>query len=250
MAVIQVRQLTKRFGAVAAVDRLSFEIGPGLVTGFLGPNGAGKTTTLRMLLGLVQPTSGQATIWGRRYAELGGRRPKVGVLLEASGIHPGRTVYDHLRVRCAASALPRSRVDAVLEAAGLSALAARRAGHLSLGERQRLGLAGALLGDPEVLILDDGRLICHASVSELLAGARPVVVVRTPDAARLREALQEHGAGVQVIAADRLQISGSTIEQVATVAAARRLPLFEISTQGDSLEEAFLQVTSAAGRPG
>ena len=299
MAVIQVRQLTKRFGAVAAVDRLSFEIGPGLVTGFLGPNGAGKTTTLRMLLGLVQPTRGQATIWGRRYAELGGRRPKVGVLLEASGIHPGRTVYDHLRVRCAASALPRSRVDAVLEAAGLSALAARRAGHLSLGERQRLGLAGALLGDPEVLILDEpgngldpaglswlrgflrqlaaqgrtvlvsshllaevaqtadevividgGRLICHASVSELLAGVRPVVVVRTPDAARLREALQEHGAGVQVIAADRLQISGSTIEQVATVAAACRLPLFEISTQGDSLEEAFLQVTSAAGRPG
>ena len=99
-------------------------------------------------------------------------------------------------------------------------------------------------------MIDGGRLICHASVSELLADARPVVVVRTPDAARLREALQEHGAGVQVIAADRLQISGSTIEQVATVAAARRLPLFEISTQGDSLEEAFLQVTSAAGRPG
>jgi len=298
MAVIEVCQLTKQFGRVTAVDELSFEIGSGVLTGFLGPNGAGKTTTLRMLLGLVRPTSGQATILGRRYAELGDRRHTVGALLEASGFHPGRTVRDHLRVRCAALGLPRSRADAVLEVTGMSTLASRRAGNLSLGERQRLGLAGALLGDPEVLILDEpgngldpagvlwlrgflrqlaaegrtvlvsshmlaevartadeviivdgGRLISHAPVSQLLAGAQEVVVVRTPHAAELREALEASGASVQLIAADRLEIGGSTIEQVATLAAARSLPVFEISRQASSLEEAFLRVTSAAGRP-
>ena len=298
MAVIEVRRLTKQFGRVTAVDELSFEIGPGVLTGFLGPNGAGKTTTLRMLLGLERPSSGQATIWGRRYVELGDRRHKVGALLEASGFHPGRTVRDHLRVRCAAAGLPRSRTDLVLEATGMSTLAGRRAGNLSLGERQRLGLAGALLGDPEVLILDEpgngldpagvswlrgflgqlaaegrtvlvsshmlaevaqtadeviiiegGRLISQAPVKQLLAGAREVVVVQTPQAAALREALEAEGASVQVIAADRLEIRGATIEQVATLAAARRLPVFEISTQAGSLEEAFLRVTSAAGRP-
>jgi ABC-2 type transport system ATP-binding protein len=298
MAVIEVRQLTKQFGRVTAVDELSFKIGSGVLTGFLGPNGAGKTTTLRMLLGLERPTSGQATLWGMRYAELGDRRHKVGALLEASGFHPGRTVRDHLRVRCAASGLPRSRADIVLEATGMSTLADRRAGNLSLGERQRLGLAGALLGDPEVLILDEpgngldpagvswlrgflrqlaaegrtvlvsshmlaevaqtadeviiiegGRLISQAPVKQLLAGAREVVAVRTPQAAALREALEAEGASVQIIAADRLEIEGSTIEQVATLAAARRLPVFEIAAQAGSLEETFLRVTSAAGRP-
>ena len=154
-AVIEVRQLTKRFGAVTAVDRLSFQVGTGTVTGFLGPNGAGKTTTLRMLLGLVRPDSGQASIWGKRYADLGDRRRMVGVVLEASGFHPGRRVRDHLRVRCAAAGISFSRADAVLEMTGLAGLAGRRAGSLSLGERQRLGLAAALLGDPEVLILDE-----------------------------------------------------------------------------------------------
>ena len=298
MAVIEVRQLTKQFGRVTAVDELSFEIGPGVLTGFLGPNGAGKTTTLRMLLGLERPSSGQATIWGSRYVELGDQRHKVGALLEASGFHPGRTVRDHLRVRCAALGLPRSRVDAALEAAGMSKLAARRAGNLSLGERQRLGLAGALLGDPEVLILDEpgngldpagvtwlrgflrqlgaegrtvlvsshmlaevaqtadeilvidgGRLIAHAPVGQLLAGAPGVVLVRTAQAAELRGVLEAEGARIRVIAADRLEISGLTTEHVATVAAARRLPLFEISAQAESLEDAFLRVTSAAGRP-
>ena len=297
MAVIEVRQLTKRFGAVTAVDQLSFELGPG-VTGFLGPNGAGKTTTLRMLLGLVRPSSGQAAFWGRPYAELGPRRHLVGAVLEASGFHPGRTVRDHLRVRCAACGLPRSRVDEVLEATGMSALAGRRAGNLSLGERQRLGLAGALLADPEVLILDEpgngldpagvtwlrgllrqlgaqgrtvlvsshmlaevaqtadevividgGRLISHAPVGQLLAGTPEVVVVRTAQAAELREVLESEGARVRVIAADRLEISGLATERVATVAAAHRLPLFEISAQAESLEDAFLRVTSAAGRP-
>ena len=154
-AVIEVRQLTKRFGAVTAVDRLSFQVKAGTVTGFLGPNGSGKTSTLRMLVGLVRPDSGQARIWGNRYADLGVWRRKVGVVLEASGFHPGRTVRDHLRVRCAASGIAVSRADAVLEVTGLDGLAGRRAGALSLGGRQRLGLAAALLGSPEVLILDE-----------------------------------------------------------------------------------------------
>ena len=155
MAVIEVHELSKRFGAVTAVDQLSFQIGPGTITGFLGPNGAGKTTTLRMLLGLVRPDSGQATIWGRRYAELGGRRRSVGAVLEALRVPPRpdrpRSAADPVRRR----RHRRSRIDAMLDVTGLAGLAGRRAGRLSLGERQRLGLAGALLGDPGVLILDE-----------------------------------------------------------------------------------------------
>jgi ABC-2 type transport system ATP-binding protein len=155
MTVIEVRGLTKRFGSATVVDGLSFAVGPGTVTGFLGPNGAGKTTTLRVLLGLVRPTSGQATIWGKPYRELGEPRRRVGAVLEASGFHPGRTVADQLGVRCAATGAARSRIGAVLAETGLGELAGRRAGRLSLGERQRLGLAGALLGDPELLVLDE-----------------------------------------------------------------------------------------------
>jgi len=155
VTVIEVRDLAKRFGQTLAVDGLSFMAGAGTVTGFLGPNGAGKTTTLRMLLGLVTPTSGQALIWGRPYRELGAMRRQVGAILEASGFHPGRTVADHLRVRCAAMSVAPSRITAVLAETGMAGLAGRRAGSLSLGERQRLGLAGALLGEPDVLILDE-----------------------------------------------------------------------------------------------
>jgi len=155
VTVIEVRDLAKRFGQTPAVDGLSFVVEAGTVTGFLGPNGAGKTTTLRMLLGLVTPTSGQAVIWGRPYRELGARRRRVGAILEASGFHPGRTVADHLRVRCATMGVVPSRITAVLAETGMLELAGRRAGSLSLGERQRLGLAGALLGEPDVLVLDE-----------------------------------------------------------------------------------------------
>jgi ABC-2 type transport system ATP-binding protein len=155
MAAISVQGLTKRFGDVLAVDRLDFEVDPGTVTGFLGPNGAGKTTTLRMLLGLVAPTSGTATIDGRPYRELADPARRVGAVLEQSGFHPDRPARDHLRALATAAGLAPRRVDEVLEQTGLAAAARRRVGGFSLGMRQRLGLAAALLGDPGVLVLDE-----------------------------------------------------------------------------------------------
>ncbi|WP_307797464.1 ABC transporter ATP-binding protein [Actinomadura barringtoniae] len=145
----------KRFGAVVAVDGLSFTARPGMVTGFLGPNGAGKTTTLRSLLGLVRPTEGRALINGRAYAELERPAAVVGAALEATGFHPGRSARDHLRVTCMSANLPGERVDAVLEMTGLTEDADRRVGTYSLGMRQRLALATAVLGEPPVLILDE-----------------------------------------------------------------------------------------------
>jgi ABC-2 type transport system ATP-binding protein len=155
MPAIHVQNLTKRFGAVTAVDHLTFEVRPGTITGFLGPNGAGKTTTLRALLGLVRPTSGTALVNGVPYAELPHPGFAVGAVLEASGFHPGRTARDHLRVVARPDGIPASRVDAVLDDVGLTADAGRRVGGFSLGMRQRLGLAAALLGDPPILVLDE-----------------------------------------------------------------------------------------------
>ncbi|MCW2933746.1 MAG: export transporter ATP-binding protein [Actinomycetia bacterium] len=299
MTVIEVRDLGKRFGPATVVDGLSFAVGAGTVTGFLGPNGAGKTTTLRVLLGLVRPTSGQAVIWGRPYRELGDRRHRVGAVLEASGFHPGRTVADHLRVRCAATGTGRSRVGAVLAETGMGELAGRRAGSLSLGERQRLALAGALLGDPELLILDEpangldpagvlwlrgllrrlgdqgrtvlvsshilgevaqfadravvidrGRLVSAGPVTDLVKATRQAVTVRTPRAEALHAALASEGAGVRAAGPDRLEITGLGTEQVATLAAALGIPIFEMTADASSLEEAFLRLTASEGRPG
>ena len=153
--MIEVDGLRKRFGAVRAVDDLSFRAAPGAVTGFLGPNGAGKSTTLRSILGLVHPDSGSARVLGRRYRDLDRPTERVGAILEASEIHPGRSGRNHLRVLACAAGVPRSRVDEVLRLVELEGAARRRAGGYSLGMRQRLGLATALLGDPEVLIADE-----------------------------------------------------------------------------------------------
>jgi ABC-2 type transport system ATP-binding protein len=155
MPVIEVCGLTKRFGPVLAVDRLSFAVEPGEVVGFLGPNGAGKTTTLRMLLGLVRPDAGTATINGSPYPDLPEPLHQVGAVLEASSFHPGRTARNHLRVQALAGQADPSRIDDVLELTGLTDAADRRVGGFSLGMRQRLGLATALLTDPELLILDE-----------------------------------------------------------------------------------------------
>jgi ABC-2 type transport system ATP-binding protein len=152
MTDVCLQGLTKNFGRATAVRDLSVTVTPG-VTGFLGPNGAGKTTTLRMLLGLVRPTAGTATIGGLRYADLPHPRRTVGALLDATGFHPGRTGRQHLLISAEASGLPRARVDEVLDLVELPP--SQRIGSYSLGMRQRLGLATALLGDPEVLILDE-----------------------------------------------------------------------------------------------
>jgi ABC-2 type transport system ATP-binding protein len=152
---IVVSGLTKQYKRVRAVDNLSFEVQPGRVTGFLGPNGAGKTTTLRMLLNLVTPTAGTATIGGQRYADLPQPLHTVGAVLEASSAHKGRTGRNHLRVIAASAGLPTSRVDDVLKLVGLAPAAKRKFKGYSLGMKQRLGIAAALLGDPQVLILDE-----------------------------------------------------------------------------------------------
>ncbi len=153
--VFEVRGLTKRYRDVVAVDNLSFSVPPRRVTGFLGPNGAGKTTTLRMLLGLAAPTSGTATINGCRYRDLAEPLKEVGAMLDESGAHRSRTGRDHLRVQCAAVGLPAHRADEVLDFVGLTQAATRRYGQYSLGMRQRLNLAQAMLGDPAVLVLDE-----------------------------------------------------------------------------------------------
>ncbi|NUS66701.1 MAG: ATP-binding cassette domain-containing protein [Saccharothrix sp.] len=153
--MIEVRELTKRYRATRAVDGLSFEVKPGYVAGFLGPNGAGKSTTMRAILGLDRPTSGEALVDGRRYAGI--RRPMhhVGALLDAGAVHGGRSAYDHLRVLARSNGIKDSRVVATLEQVGLAGVAKRRAGSLSLGMKQRLGVAAALLGDPGVLLFDE-----------------------------------------------------------------------------------------------
>jgi len=156
MPTIQARGLTKRFGAdVVAVDHLDFDAIPGGVTGFLGPNGAGKTTTLRMLLGLVTPTSGSVLIDGHRYRDLPNPTMRVGAVLEASGFHPARTARNHLKLIAEVAGLPFSRVDECLDLVGLSEVAQRAVGGFSLGMRQRLELARAMLGKPDILVLDE-----------------------------------------------------------------------------------------------
>ena len=152
---IELRGLSKSFGSVHAVTDLSFTVPPGKVTGFLGPNGAGKTTTLRMLLGLVRPSAGTATFNGTHYRDLAQPLATVGTALEASSFHPGRSARDHLAVYVAAAGIPKRRIDDVLTQVGLVEHCDRRVGGYSLGMRQRLGLAFALLGDPGVLVLDE-----------------------------------------------------------------------------------------------
>ena len=153
--MIEARDLTKRYGEKLAVDHLSFTVEAGRVTGFLGPNGAGKSTTMRLILGLDHPQSGTATIDGRRYADLAQPLRTVGALLEARSMHPGRSAYNHLLFLAQTQGLPRSRVDQVLDLVGLGEVARKRTGGYSLGMGQRVGIAVALLGDPQVLMLDE-----------------------------------------------------------------------------------------------
>ncbi len=153
--MISVEHLTKRFNDTTAVDDLSFEVKPGLITGFLGPNGSGKSTTMRLILGLDQPTKGRALINGKSYHSLSAPLCEVGALLDAKAVHPGRSARNHLLALAVSNGIPTSRVDEVLDFVGLASVAKKRAGNFSLGMSQRLGIAGALLGDPPVLLFDE-----------------------------------------------------------------------------------------------
>jgi len=222
---IVVSGLTKHYKAVRAVDNLSFTVEPGRVTGFLGPNGAGKTTTLRMILSLVRPTSGRATIGGQRYADLSEPLRRVGAVLEASSAHKGRTGINHLRVLCAAAGLPRQRADEALALVGLTPAAKRKFKGYSLGMRQRLGIAAAMLGDPQVLILDEpangldpeGIRWMRGLLRGLAAQGRTVLV-----SSHLLSEMQLLADDVLIIAAGRL-VSHGPVQSILDTAAQLRV---------------------------
>ena len=291
--IVEAVALTKSFGDVRAVDGLSFALEPGTITGFLGPNGAGKTTTLRMLLGLATPTSGRATIFGQAYADLAQPALRVGAVLEATDFHPGRSGRDHLRTLGQAVGLPDARADEVLRLVDLDSAARRRVKGYSLGMRQRLGLASALLGDPELLVLDEpangldpegvrwlrdflrvfaaggrtvlvsshvlaevaqtvdqvliinhGRLVVESSLEELTARVNSSVRVRSPRLPELTEALRHAQIELTETNDHALLVHGATTDQVGDVAFAAGLPVHELATEGSSLEEVFLALTT------
>src|SRR4051794_30939187 len=155
LSMIDVDHITKRYGEKVAVDDLTFQVKPGIVTGFLGPNGAGKSTTMRMILGLDAPTSGSVTVNGKAYRDLAAPLHEIGAMLEARAIHTGRSAYHHLLAMAQTHGIPRARVEEVIDLVGLDAVARKRVGGFSLGMGQRLGIASALLGDPNTVILDE-----------------------------------------------------------------------------------------------
>jgi ABC-2 type transport system ATP-binding protein len=236
MATIQVRGLVKRFGAVTAVDGLSFTVQPGTVTGFLGPNGAGKTTTLRMLLGLVAPSAGTAEIDGRAYRDLPEPLHAVGAVLEAASFYPGRTARAHLRIQALAAEADPSRVDDVLELVGLADAGDRRIGGFSLGMRQRLGLATAVIADPEVLILDE-----------------PANGLDPEGVRWLRGLLRGFAAegGTVLVSSHLLAEVAQTVDAVVIIDHGRLVaqgPVAELTASGAGLEDVFFQLTQEASR--
>ncbi len=232
--VVRVRSLSKRYGELVAVDDLTFSLAVGTITGFLGPNGAGKTTTLKLLLGLAESTAGEALVFGRRYRELDQPARRVGAVLESSDFHPGRSGRDHVRVLALAAEIPTHRVEEVLELVELTADAGRRVGTYSLGMRQRLGLAAALLGDPELLVLDEpANGLDPAGVHWLRSFLRAfaekgrTVLVSSHVLAEVAQVVDE----VLIIDGGRL------------VAAAR---LDDLTSGGRTLEEVYLGLTGGA----
>jgi len=291
--VVQSDSLSKRYGNVLAVDDLTFAIEAGTITGFLGPNGAGKSTTLRMLLGLAKPTGGHATVFGSPYDQLESPALRIGAVLEATDFHPGRSGQDHLRMLSRAVGLPDARVDEVLSLVELQGAAKRRVKGYSLGMRQRLGLAAALLGNPDLLVLDEpangldpegvrwlrdflrdfasggrtvlisshvlaeiaqtvdqvliinhGRLVIESTLDELTARVGAVVRVQSPKIDELANALQREGI-VTTRSNDRaLLAQGTTRERVGDIALASGIAVHELVSEGSSLEEVFLDLTS------
>jgi len=235
MAAVEVRDLTKTFGRVTAVRGMSFTAPAGQVTGFLGPNGSGKTTTLRIVLGLVRADAGAALIGGVPYGRLAQPRRMVGAMLEATGFHPGRRARDHLRVLAGAADIPGRRVDEVLDQVGLAPAARRRVREFSLGMRQRLGLAAALLGDPAVLLLDEPANGLDPGGIAWLRGL-------------LRD-LADEGRTV-IVASHVLSEVAQTVDRVVIVSSGQVRfagPLGEIGATNTALESAFLKLTATAG---
>jgi ABC-2 type transport system ATP-binding protein len=291
--VIEVRNLSKRYGEKLAVDGLDFVVPPGTVTGFLGPNGAGKSTTMRMIAGLDEPTAGRVLVNGRDYRTASAPMAELGILLEAKAVHTGRSARNHLLALAQTNGVSQRRVDEVIDMVGLGDVARKRAGGFSLGMGQRLGIASALLGDPGVMVLDEpvngldpegvlwirnllkglaaegrtvfvsshlmsemaltatrlvvigrGRLIADTTVEEFVARAGGgAVTVRTPQAARLRGLLLGPDITVTSQQSDVLQVQGLTAEQIGTAAWQAGLPVFELTTEHATLEEAFMQLT-------
>jgi ABC-2 type transport system ATP-binding protein len=291
--VVVAESLTKRFGEVVAVDELSFALESGTITGFLGPNGAGKTTTLRMLLGLAAPTKGRALVFERAYAELERPALRIGAVLEATDFHPGRSGRDHLRMLGQAVGVPDSRVDEVLALVELRDAGRRRVKSYSLGMRQRLGLAAALLGEPDLLVLDEpangldpegvrwlrdflrafasggrtvlvsshvlaevaqtvdqvliishGRLVVEASLDDLTARVGGAVRVRSADSSQLAAALSRENLKTTKRDEHVLLVNGATAERIGEIAFASGVPVHELVTEGSSLEEIFLELTT------
>ncbi len=230
--MIEARGLVKRYGATLAVDRLSFDVRSGTVTGFLGPNGSGKSTTMRLILGLDVPDAGAVRIGGRRYRDLAWPLREVGAVLEAGAFHPGRSARAHLMGLAASNGISRSRVEEVLGVVGLGDVAGRRAGRFSLGMAQRLGIAAALLGDPGVLLLDEpvngldpGGIRWIRDLLKSLAGQGRVVFVSS------------HLISEMALTADRLVVIGRGRLLADTSVA-------ELAARSGSLEDAFLELTS------
>ena len=233
MTGLEVRRLTKTFGRVTAVRDVSFSAPAGMVTGLLGPNGSGKTTTLRIALGLVQPSAGEVLIGGVRYSRLDRPRRVVGAMLESAGFHPGRRARDHLRILAAADGIPARRVDEVLDRACLMPAASRPVRQFSLGMRQRLGLAAALLGDPEVLVLDEpangldpGGIAWLRSMLRGLAAEGRTIVIASHELGEVTRTVDH----VVIVSAGELRFAG---------------PLRDIGQTHGALESAFLTLTTA-----
>lgn len=292
--MIRVRSLSKRYGQKVAVDGLDFAVEPGRVTGFLGPNGAGKSTTMRMIVGLDKPTSGTAEVNGRAYRDLPAPLREVGVLLDARAAHKRRTAYKHLLAVAATHRIGAPRVREVMERTGIDSVANKRVGGFSLGMGQRLGIAAALLGDPQTIILDEpingldpdgilwirrllrelaaegrtvllsshvmsemaqtadhlivigrGAIIADGPMSEVIAGAtQPVVRVRTHDTERLIAAVARRGVTVIAREDGALDITDLPAEEVAGIAGAAGVVLYEVTSVSGSLEDAYLALTA------
>jgi ABC-2 type transport system ATP-binding protein len=231
-AVVTVTGLNTLYGAIVAVENLTFSLKRGTVTGFLGPNGAGKTTTLRLLLGLAEPTSGAALVFGRRYAQLDEPSQLVGAVLESGDFHPGRSGRDHLRVLAVAAGIAPDRVEMVLDVVGIGSVASRAVRSYSLGMRQQLGLAGALLGDPQLLLLDE-----PANGLDRAGVPWPRTVLRA----------FADGGGTVLVSSHLLAELAQSVEHVVIIDRGRLVadaPLDEIARHGQTLEDAYLALTT------